>query len=308
MPDRRIPEDRNSRRQEMSTRLLCVAVLLAGSLSGSAYSQTPADAQDADEPQSAAASPAPVVPQAPADVAEQIIKAPRGAEGTPADASGLGPEWTPDGSDPSRTVKAIWVAREVSFTYSSTTSLYYCDGLREKVKWVMKQLGVMDGYKVRIRSCFNSGGGEVSFGPILDPLSRAEHSPRVVIEAVVPQRVTPELLAQLSERQSERELIARVRGEATVVDNAEAQFAASTRQVTFDDGSRRGRIEPGDCELIEQMRDAVFVPLGFRIVEDKMACAPNRVMSGTVNLQVEVLEPWTPEPESDQTADPGAAQ
>ena len=60
---------------------------------------------------------------------------------------------------------AIWVTKEVSFTYFSTTSLYYCDGLRNKVRWVMKQLGLKDGYKVRIRSCFNTGGPEVRYGP-----------------------------------------------------------------------------------------------------------------------------------------------
>lgn len=297
----------------MSTRVLCVAVLLAGSLSGPAHSQTPGDDQAAEGPQAAAtpqaaaaATPAPVVP--PADVAEQISKTPPGAAGAVADASGMVSELSPDGSDPSRTVKAIWVTREASFTYFSTTSLYYCDGLREKVKWVMKQLGVTDASKIHVRSCFNSGANGMTFGPILDPLSRAERSPRVVIEAVVPQRVTPELLAELSEGQSVRELIARVRGETTVVDNAEAQFAASTRRVTFDDGARRGRIEPGDCELIEQMRDAVFVPLGFRVVEDNMNCAPNSVTPGSVNLQLEVLEPWTPALEPGQTADPAAAQ
>ena len=298
----------------MSTRVLCVAVLLAGSLSGPAYSQTPADAQAGEvpqasvTPQAAATTPAPVVPQAPADVAEQITKITPGAAGASADASDPGSELKPDGSDPSRTVKAIWIAREVEFTYYSTTSLYYCDGLREKVKWVMKQLGATDASKINVRSCFNSGANGVTFGPILDPLSRAEPSPRVVIEVVVPQRVTPELLAELSEGQGERELIDRVRGETSVVGNPEAQFAASTRQVTFDDGARRGRIDPGDCELIEQMRDAVFVPLGFKIVEDNLYCAPNRVTPGSVNLQVEVLEPWKPPPEPGQTADPAAAQ
>ena len=38
---------------------------------------------------------------------------------------------------PAGTVPAIWVTREVSFVYFSTTSLYYCDGLRDKVSWVM---------------------------------------------------------------------------------------------------------------------------------------------------------------------------
>ena len=262
----------------MNIRLFCVASLLAAWLPGLAY------------------------PQAPADVAEQISKT--AAQAPTPDAPGS----VADGGPPPDTVPAIWVTREVSFVYFSTTSLYYCDGLRDKVSWVMKQLGLKDGSKVRIRSCFNSGGSDVSFGPILDPLSRAEQNPRVVIEAVVPQRVTSELLAALDERSGEVELLARVRGESSVVDNAEAQFAASKRRVTFDDDSRRNRIEAGDCDLIQQMRDHVFVPLGFKIVEDKMNCLPNRVQRGSVNLQLEVLEPWTPAPEPGQSADPGAAQ
>jgi hypothetical protein len=273
----------------MNVRLACVVVFLAGSLPGLAY------------------------PQAPADVAEQISLPAPGAlpaapEAPTADVPGSVTGVGADGEQPSGTVPAIWMAREVSFTYFSSTSLYYCDGLRTKVKWVMKQLGLMDGSKVRIRSCFNTGGPEIRYGPAGPEFySGAEFTPRVVIEAVVPQRVTSELLAELDEQEGERELLARVRGES-VVDNAEAQFAASTRRVTFDDGSRRGRIEAGDCELIEQMRDQVFVPLGFKIVEDKMNCQPNRVQRGSVNLQLEVLEPWTREPEPGQPVDPGAAQ
>jgi hypothetical protein len=273
----------------MNIRLACVALLLAGSPPGLAN------------------------PQAPGDVAEQISKpapgaVPETAEAPAPEVPGAVTGVIADDGRPPGTVPAVWVAKEVSFTYFSNTSLYYCDGLRNKVKWVMKQLGVMDGYKVRIRSCFGTGGPEVRYGAAGPEFySGAEYTPRVVIEAVVPQRVTSELLAELDEREGERELLARVRGES-VVDNAEAQFAASTRRVTFDDESRRGRIEAGDCELIEQMRDHVFVPLGFKIVEDKMNCQPNRVQRGSVNLQLEVLEPWTPEPEPGQSADPGAAQ
>jgi hypothetical protein len=265
----------------MNIRRSCVALLVAGCLPGLAY------------------------PQAPADVAEQISKtAPGPTPDVPGSVTGV----IGDGGPPPGTVPAIWVAKELSFTYFSNTSLYYCDGLRNKVAWVLKQLGVMDGYKVRIRACFSTGGPDVRYGAAGPAFySGAEITPRVVIEAVVPQRVTSELLAELGEREGERELLARVRGES-VVDNAEAQFAAGTRRVTFDDESRRGRIEAGDCELIEQMRDSVFVPLGFKIVEDKMNCVPNRVQRGSVNLQLEVLEPWTPEPEPGQTADPGAAQ
>lgn len=214
----------------------------------------------------------------------------------------------PDAAPPAGTVPAIWVEREVSFTYVGSSSLYYCDGLRSKVKWIMKQLGLMDGYKVRIRSCFGAGGPEVRYGPAGPEFyPGAEFNPRVVIEAVVPQEVTAELLEELEAEEGERELVARVRGERSVVGNAEAQFAASRRRVDFDDSNQRGRIEPGDCELIQQMRDNVFVPLGFTIVEDRMNCVPNRILRGSVNLELEVLEPWSPAPGSAQTADPGAA-
>lgn len=273
----------------MSIRRLCVVLLVVGAL------------------------PEPAHPQAPTDVAEQISKAtPHAAAGTPgatlADAPASMAGVIADGG-PAGTVPAIWVTKELAFTYFSTTSMYYCDGLRTKVKWVLEQLGLMDGSKVRIRSCFSTGGPEVRYGPAGPEFySGAETTPRVVIEAVVPQRVTSDLLAALDATAGERELLARVRGESSVVDNAEAQFAASTRKVSFDDASRRGRIEAGDCELIEQMRDHVFKPLGFKIVEDKMNCVPNRVQRGSVNLQLEVLEPWTPEPEPGQSADPGVAQ
>lgn len=283
----------------MNIRLACIAALLAGLTHATAYAQevSVASAQPATTDPAAASAPTVTQPATPEVPGAPAIVAPA----TDAD--------TPQPAPPAGTVPAIWVAKEVSFTYVGSTSLYYCDGLRNKVKWVLKQLGLMDGYKVRIRSCFNTGGPEVRYGPAGPEFySGAEFSPRIMIEAVVPQRVTTELLTDLYERQGEVELLARVRGERSVVDNAEAQFAASKRRVTFDDGSRRGRIEAGDCELIEQMRDYVFVPLGFRIVEDKMNCVPNRIQRGSVNLELEVLEPWTPPPEPDQPADPAAVQ
>ena len=113
----------------MNVRLACVVVFLAGSLPGLAYPQAPAPTwrNRSRYPRRAAV---PAAPEAPtADV-----------PGSVTDVS--------DGEPPSGTVPAIWIAREVSFTYFSSTSLYYCDGLRTKVKWVMKQLGLMDGYKV----------------------------------------------------------------------------------------------------------------------------------------------------------------
>ncbi len=285
----------------MNIRFTCIAALLA------ALTHATAHAQDAGVASAQPATTDPAAASAPTATAATAPQTPD-VPGAPATVVPATVADTPQPAAPAGTVPAIWVAKEVSFTYMGSTSLYYCDGLRNKVKWVLKQLGLMDGYKVRIRSCFNTGGPEIRYGPAGPEFySGAEFTPRIMIEAVVPQRVTTELLTELYERQGEVELLARVRGES-VVDNVEAQFAASRRRVTFDDASRRGRIEAGDCELIEQMRDNVFVPLGIRVVEDKMNCVPNRIQRGSVNLELEVLEPWTPPPEPGQSADPAAVQ
>jgi hypothetical protein len=256
--------------------LVCMAAFAASSV---AIAAGPAAAQ---EPAAAPADPA--APQAPA------------GETDPGSVTLTLPPATAD--PPPGTIPAIWVERELSFTYFGRTALYSCDGLRDKVKRIMKQLGAPEHYEVRVRSCyrmFDSG------------YPGAERTPRVVIKAVLPQRVTPELLAALAEHQGERELVARVRGEKSVVGNAEAQFAASKRRVQFDDKVWRSSVEPGDCELMEHLRDHVFVPLGFNIVEDRINCAPNQVARGSVKIELEVLEPWTPPPAPGQTADPAAA-
>lgn len=193
----------------------------------------------------------------------------------------------PDAAPPPGTVPAIWIEQKVSFNYFATTTHYSCDGLRDKIRWILRQLGVLDGSRVTVRSCDHSRG------PRLAPLVR--------IELVVPQRVTPELLATLADSRSRRELLARVRNERFVVGNTEAQFPARTRRVAFDDDAWRSRIQPGDCELLAQLRDKVFVPLGMNIVEDRINCSPGHVVRGSIDIDLEVLEPWR---DDSEPADP----
>ena len=280
----------------MEVRLLCMTAL-AASFAGLASG--PMRADQLPEP----AAPSAAAPAAPAS--QPALVEPGAEAAAPAVAA---PIASPDAGPPPGTVPAIWIEKELSFTYLGTTSLYYCDGLRRKVDRIMKQLGAMDGYKVRIRSCYSMGGPEIRQGPAGPEFySGAEYTPRVIIEVAVPQRVTPELLAELSDDQGRRDLIARVRGERSVIGNSEAQFAARKRRVTFDDLNRRSRIEPGDCELMEQLRDEVFMPLGFKIVEDRINCVSGQVVRGSVKLEIEVLEPWAPEPGPEQTTEPAAA-
>ena len=87
--------------------------------------------------------------------------------------------------------------------------------------------------------------------------------PTARIKVAVPTEATPELLAKLEAERSKRELVARTQGKGTAVDVATAQFPAERRIVEFT-GRRLGRIDDGDCELLQQLLPQVLEPLGIR--------------------------------------------
>lgn len=175
-------------------------------------------------------------------------------------------------------VNAIWVEKDLAFTYLAFTTYYSCDGLRDKVRGVLREIGARPGFEVTVRGCTRPSGPEVM--------------PRVEIHAALPMAATPDLLAALAKEASKRELVARVTGQSA--DEATAQFAARWREIRFDP-TATSRIEPGDCELMEQLRDAVFLPFGLRLIEDRLTCVPKQLVLQGIRLTVAVLEP-VPEP------------
>ncbi|HSQ68613.1 MAG TPA: hypothetical protein VLM41_00900 [Steroidobacteraceae bacterium] len=175
------------------------------------------------------------------------------------------------------TVPAIWVEKRVEFTYVGRTTYYSCDGIRQKVRYVLQQLGAMPGYSVVIGACYDPNG------PV--------ELPRVRIRAALPREATPELIEELQKGAAKRELVARVRGERSVINDPSAQFPAVSRQVRFE-SSRLARIQDGDCELMEQLVRNVFEPLGVRVVEgSRTDCLPGQLTLNSVQLTLEVLEP-----------------
>jgi hypothetical protein len=169
-------------------------------------------------------------------------------------------------------VNAVRVERQVDLVYMGFTTYYSCDGLRDKVRRVLEDLGLGDGLKVTVRNCIRLTG------PELMPMAR--------IVARVPVEATPEVLAQLASDASKRELAARVKGEAPV--EATAQFPARRKRVQFE-SSPLGDLQFGDCELMEQMRDRVFPALGVTVVEDRTHCVPRQVTLYPIHMVVEVL-------------------
>jgi hypothetical protein len=180
-------------------------------------------------------------------------------------------------ADVTKTVDAVWVERELSFTYMPITSHYSCDGLRDRVSWILKQLGARPGFRVTSRGCLKLQGPEAA--------------PGVNIVAALPAPATPELLAQLAADASKRQLAARAAGKADPVDEATARFPARVRRVELNSSGSHTGLQDGDCELMEQLRDRVFGPLGAAVVADRTRCVPGAVRPGAVRMTVEVLEP-----------------
>lgn len=180
----------------------------------------------------------------------------------------------PDGPVP---VMAVWIEQEIYFPYNSVTSYYSCEGLKSKVSSILKAIGARSGFKVTARGCFNRRSG-------------AELTPSLEIVAAMPRAATPEVLSQLAKDESRRELAAKASGKAPGTSDTTAEFPARARRIDFRD-SQLGLLQPGDCDLVEQMIDKVFVPLGAKIVAQDMNCFPRTLNRGIIALSIDVLEP-----------------
>ncbi len=173
-------------------------------------------------------------------------------------------------------VMAVWVEQKLDFTYVGFTSHYSCDGLKTKVSAILKEIGARP-VKVTARGCMN-------------PRHGAEWTPMLNMVVAMPREATPEMLAEVTQDASKRELAAKAGGKVVPTAEAAAEFPARIRRIDFRD-SPSGLVEPGDCELVEQLRDQVFVPLGAKVVESRMNCVPHQLGVGIVNLSIDVLEP-----------------
>lgn len=169
-------------------------------------------------------------------------------------------------------VQAIWKHQEISFYFQSFTTFYSCTGLEGKLERIMRELGVHA--RVRVRSA--------------DCPSSVARMPRVVMRVIGPVEATPEALAERDKNKSVRELTERVRGGKSThpLDSLE-QFPAQWRRVSL----TRGRLDlqPGDCELIEELQKKVLPKLAVRIVDDDVQCSPNQLTLGQPRLEVEAL-------------------
>jgi hypothetical protein len=89
-----------------------------------------------------------------------------------------------------------------------------------------------------------------------------------------------------------------VRGDRGQGLDAAAQFDARWTPVSLSKG--RLGLEPGDCELVDELARKVLPKLGVRIIKNGLSCPPKQINRSQPRLEVEALT-QPPPPDSTST-------
>ena len=149
-------------------------------------------------------------------------------------------------------VAANWQRHEIEFTYMGFTTRYSCDGLRDKMRLLLRQVGARPGFTVTTRGCSDAPGRVTPF-------------PRVRMVFFAPGLP-----------------------EATDAEPGEI-VAARWRPVSLTRSQPRN-LELGDCELVEQFRDRVLPAFATRNLDSDIHCIPHQLSGSSFRLAFDVLE------------------
>lgn len=194
------------------------------------------------------------------------------ADSTPAPAAG-----GTSAADAPGAVQAVWIEHRFKFVYAARTAYYSCDGLERKVERIFAAIGVRPGYVVTPRACFS-------------PRHGAEWTPMLDITVASAVEATPAGLDEASKQAQRRSVGAPPSDAGGPGETSAATFPAVVRRIELRD-SPTGPLQPGDCELVEQLRDQVLEPLGAKIVADHMSCTYHRLDNNIINLTFDMLVP-----------------
>jgi hypothetical protein len=159
-------------------------------------------------------------------------------------------------------VAAVWKERHVEFFYMGRTARYSCEGLRDKMRAMLLDLGARRDLSIVAVGCEDDARARVTAaGP---HLSITFSAPALPDPAAKPVR-TGDLAA------------------------TDARFVAF--RITTDAFRNMGI---GDCELVEQFTRQILPKLVTREVHQDITCVPNELSGSHYLLRGEVLRPLPP--------------
>jgi hypothetical protein len=176
-------------------------------------------------------------------------------------------------------VQSTWKPQEIRYNYHGFTTAYGCLAYESKVKEILTALGAHPQTKVRASGCRFDRPSRDFFVTITTATPVAASDATSAVDAA-----------------SKQALIRKLGVKDGITDQ---QFPAEWKTVDLS-GDRELDLKPGDCELMEGLRDHVLPKLSVRIVADKVYCTPKQLSIQTPELQVSALVPVRT-PDSDQS-------
>jgi len=164
------------------------------------------------------------------------------------------PAWADTQAEGSAGVPAVWTAKELRFVFMGFTSRYSCDGLRDKIRVILRDFGARDDM-------------QVTESPCAGPLGRPTRFPGVSIKINVLQPAS---------------------GDAD-----SDTVAAHWKRVELPGPGDAVR-QAGDCELVEQVKQSILPLFATRDVNYHSTCVPKQLSIGGTSLAADVLVPDQP--------------
>ncbi len=205
--------------------------------------------------------------------------------------------------DPSA-VRAVWKEQEIAFTYQGGGSVYTCSAIEQKIRAILLDLGSRPDPVVRVQGCveaFRSKAVRTGTRQETGTLVADEVGyPHITIAVATLFEATPAVMRDLAEHQGEQDLKARLRNVGDVDAEYAAPLAAERKRVRLN--GRTKYLDPGDCDLIDQVRTQVLPKLDVRVVVNASTCYRRSfsLRLGQPNLVFETLVPSpveSPQPE-----------
>jgi hypothetical protein len=165
--------------------------------------------------------------------------------------------------------QATWKPQEIRYTYSGFTTAYSCDAAETKLEAILRALGAHPNTRVRATGCNLTRPSKDFFITVTTATAVPVDTAAKPVEPV-----DGNVLKQL---RLERSALSQT-------------FPAQWKTVNLS-SDRRLNLQPGDCELLEGLRDHVLPKLSLEIVEDRVNCTPHQLSIQTPTLAVAALVP-----------------
>jgi hypothetical protein len=176
------------------------------------------------------------------------------------------------------TVRAVWQVQDLYLSYFGLTTHYSCDGIRERMRAILKELSVREDFLVTMAGCIELTG------PTYNP------TVRMIVANAIP--ATDEVTKAFATDPKRAELLARLQKKSKTPFTDEP-FDAYMKRVTLHSKAQfsSGVGESGDCELLEQMRRTILPKLGAKVSNDFVYCTPHQGNVGNPSMDVDLLVP-----------------